>query len=62
MLEAESRRQVEEILRVAQEIPFYREHFGAAVKSSDLRNYPVLKRSDIPALNRSVRDRIGSAP
>jgi phenylacetate-CoA ligase len=57
---AESRRHLEEVLRAAQEIPFYREHFGAAANSSELRDYPILKRADIPALNRSVRDRIGS--
>jgi len=58
-LEAESRRRLEATLRAASEIPFYRERFGAAAGSSELRAYPILKRSDIPALNRSVRERIG---
>lgn len=58
-IEAESRRRIEETLRAAAQIPFYREFLGAATTSSDLRNYPILRRSDIPALNRSVRQRIG---
>jgi phenylacetate-CoA ligase len=58
-IEAESHRRLEEMLRAAAEIPFYRESF-AAITPSELRNYPILMRSDIPALNRSVRDRIGS--
>ncbi len=57
-LEAESSRRLEASLRAAAEIPFYREHFRGTA-SKDLRDYPILKRSDIPALNRSVRERIG---
>jgi phenylacetate-CoA ligase len=60
-LEAESHRRIDKTLRAADEIGFYRERFGAAASSSQLRNYPILMRSDIPALNRSVRQRIGNA-
>jgi phenylacetate-CoA ligase len=59
-IEAESHHRIEESIRAALEIPFYREHFGAA-GSSELPDYPVLRRSDIPSLNRSVRERIGTS-
>ncbi len=60
VVEAESRRRLEETLRAGAEIPFYRERLGGAASSLELRGYPILMRSDIPALNRSVRQQIGS--
>lgn len=59
-LEAQYRSRLEATLRAASEIPFYRERLGARFASGDLHNYPILKRSDIPQLNRSVRDRVGA--
>jgi phenylacetate-CoA ligase len=59
-LEAQSRHRIEESIRAAFKIPFYREHFGAAAGTSELRDYPILRRSNIPALNRSVREAIGT--
>jgi phenylacetate-CoA ligase len=47
-------------LQNAAEIPFYRDRFGATVRPSELSNYPILMRADIPALNRSVRERFGT--
>lgn len=58
-IEAESHRKLQQTLRAASEIPLYRERLGAKSISDDLHSYPILKRSDIPRLNRSVRDRIG---
>jgi phenylacetate-CoA ligase len=56
-LEAISRWRIKAILRVAHEIPFYRERFRAIADSAELSAYPVLARSEIPALNQSVRQR-----
>jgi phenylacetate-CoA ligase len=58
-IEVESRRRIEESIRAAVAIPFYHEHFGAAAGSSQLRDYPILRRPEIAKLNRSVRERIG---
>ena len=58
-IEAESSRRFNEALRAAGGIPFYRERFGATA-SRDLRDYPILRRSDVPALNRSVRESLGA--
>ncbi len=58
--EGETRNRLDETLRAAALIPFYRERLGAAASSPDLSRYPILMRSDIPALNRSVRERIGN--
>jgi phenylacetate-CoA ligase len=45
------------------EIPFYRERLGSIDREADLCSLPVLKRSEIPLLNQSVRERRGrSAP
>jgi len=59
-IEAEARRRLEETLRAAAKIPFYRERFGAAANAMELCECPILKRTDIPALNHSVRGRIGA--
>ena len=56
-LEAISRRRVAAILRVAHEIPFYRERFGILADNAELSAYPILARSEIAALNHSVRQR-----
>jgi len=60
-IEAESHRRLEDALRAAAKLPFYRERFGASGNTVDLRGCPILKRSDIPALNQSVRHQIGGA-
>jgi phenylacetate-CoA ligase len=52
-LEIHAQRRIEEILRAAAQIPFYRERLAG--KSSELSSYPTLKRSDIATLNASVR-------
>jgi phenylacetate-CoA ligase len=59
-IEAQSRHRLDETLRAASEIPFYRDRLGSKTGSSQLRDYPTLRRSDIPALNRSVRERAGA--
>jgi phenylacetate-CoA ligase len=56
-----SRRRLEETLAAAATIPFYRERLGTNASPSDLRSYPILRRSEIPALNRAVRQRSGGA-
>jgi len=46
---------LEETLRAAMRIPFYRERFRRTPSARDLPGLPVLGREDISALNRSVR-------
>jgi phenylacetate-CoA ligase len=55
-IETYTERGIQETLRAAARILFYRERIAAG--PSDLSRYPILKRSDIPALNTSVRARI----
>ncbi len=49
-----------ETLRASAAISFYRDRMGAEANPSELRSYPILKRSEIPALNRLVREHIGT--
>src|SRR5579872_525390 len=55
-LEIHAQRRIEETLRAAAQIPFYRERLAG--KSFELSSYPILKRSDIPVLNASARELI----
>jgi len=57
-LHAQANANLVETLRAGATIPFYRERLGAGANPVELGSYPVLKRSDISALNRSVRERI----
>jgi phenylacetate-CoA ligase len=59
-IEAQSRRRLEETLRAAAEIPFYRERLSKVPQSLNFQSYPILMRAEIPALNLSVRERIRS--
>ena len=46
-----------ELLRAGAKIPFYRERLVTA-DPSQLSSWPILTRHEVPALNRSVRDRM----
>src|SRR5262249_2750111 len=48
-------RNLEQTLAAAGRIPFYRERFGGAAPMSHFPRLPILKRTDVPALNQSVR-------
>lgn len=54
-----SRRCLEETLRAAANISFYRERLGQLRPEQDLQSLPTLKRSQIASLNQSVRERCG---
>lgn len=54
-LQEYQQRKLRQILKAASSIPFYREHFDARPAVWDFRKLPVLKRSHIGELNRSVR-------
>jgi phenylacetate-CoA ligase len=47
---------LERVLEAAARIPFYARRFGKAASSMDFNRLPVLRRSEIAELNRSVRD------
>src|SRR3977135_256932 len=59
-IDAQSRQRLEETLRAAAEVPFYRERLGRIPQPSNFQSYPILIRAEIPALNLSVRERIRS--
>jgi len=46
---------ISETLRAAARIPFYAERFGPAPKLEDFTSLPMLRRSEVPQLNLSVR-------
>ncbi len=54
-LRAYTRRQLDRTLKAAAKIPFYTAHFGATAKLRDFTRLPILERTDIAALNASVR-------
>lgn len=48
--------QLEHTLAAAATIPFYARRFGRAPEPDDLTNLPIVERSDLASLNRSVRE------
>jgi len=54
-LHAYQNAELEQTLRAAAAIPFYAERFGDRPWARELESLPILKRGDVPALNRSVR-------
>jgi phenylacetate-CoA ligase len=54
---AYSNRRLAETVAAAWQIPFYRERLGSFSRGADLQSLPVLKRSEVPLLNKSVRER-----
>ena len=54
---AYSNRRLAETIEAAWRIPFYRERLGSFGRGADLQRLPVLKRSEVPLLNKSVRER-----
>jgi len=57
-LEAYRKKQVEQTLRAAASIPFYAQRFGDRYRNADLGGLPVLRRTDVAELNRSVRGHV----
>jgi phenylacetate-CoA ligase len=53
-LELYRAQQLQKTLRAAAKIPFYAERLGTAPRADDLGRLPVLKRSDVEPLSRSV--------
>ena len=54
-LRAYQERQLERTLRAAAKIPFYAAHFGGSPRLQDFAQLPILERTDISAINASVR-------
>jgi phenylacetate-CoA ligase len=54
-LRAYTERHLERTLNAAAEIPFYADRFGGSPKPEDFARLPLLERTDISALNASVR-------
>ncbi len=54
-LESYREQQLEKTLRAAARIPFYAERLGASPRAGDLKQFPILKRSDVEPLSLSVR-------
>lgn len=61
-LEALARHRLEKTLQAAQRIPFYRARLDSQSGPADFAGVPILKRSEIPALSRSVRESVGAGP
>jgi phenylacetate-CoA ligase len=57
VLEVYRLRRLDQTLRAAAEIAFYRERIGPMDGRAELQSIPTLKRSEIPLLNQSVRER-----
>jgi phenylacetate-CoA ligase len=57
-----SNRRLEEAIAAAREIPFYRERLASFGRGADLQNLPILKRSEVPLLNQSVRELQAKSP
>ena len=49
------RAQLDEILRTAATIPFYAARLGCSLRAGDLKALPILRRTEIEELTRSVR-------
>jgi len=54
-LRAYTERQLARSLAAAARIPFYQRHWRGSLKPEDFAGLPILERTDISALNRSVR-------
>ncbi len=54
-LDAYQKEQLDRTLRVASSIPFYADRFGGRYRAEALGSLPVLRRTEIAELNRSVR-------
>jgi phenylacetate-CoA ligase len=54
-LGAYTERQLDRTLKAAAKIPFYKTHFGGPPRLQDFARLPILERTDIAALNASVR-------
>ncbi len=54
-LRACTERQLDRTLKAAAKIPFYAAHFGGPPQLQDFAQLPILERTDIAALNASVR-------
>ncbi|MGA9722283.1 MAG: AMP-binding protein [Candidatus Binatus sp.] len=55
-LEDLARRRLQKIIAASLTIPFYKKSFGGAHPGDNLRDFPTLKRQDIPLLNQSTRE------